>query len=222
MMSKPFISSHRLVQFLVLSISVVVLALIFLPRLMGPRAFVNDAQYRMLSNGRGIHQSILAYDLEHVLVKPSVDPWPSKDSEHYETNSTDYFRWLMSPDVGALDQDFGVFVGPGVRMSTSWENFQSSHNAWSVVSDVSIDSASQTPFLVTRNLNETHLVDWQGRGQKRLENLGSLKSGGYETPYDRKYVIVIHIGGSGHVLSKRNLNWENLNPVSIDNVIMEP
>ncbi|MCC5847101.1 MAG: hypothetical protein JJU29_03325 [Verrucomicrobia bacterium] len=176
----------------------------------------------MLSNGRAIHQAILSYNLTPVAYPSSLDPWPLKESEYYEANSTAYFQWLMSSEVEWLPEDFGLFSGADVPQANSLENFQSENNAWSVVSDVSIDSASQTPFLVTRNLNESRLVDWQDSGQNRFENLGSGKPGGYVTPYDREYVIVINIGGGGHVLSKRNLNWENLNPASIDNVIMEP
>ena len=201
---------------------------------MGPHS-----RTRVLYNGRTIYQAILSYDLDQILSSDAVNPWPVKNSEHYEASSTAYFTWLMSPETEVMEQDFHLFWGPDVpkvedpdrkssfldqyreRPSPTLELFQSEHNAWSVVADVDKTSNSRMPFLVTRNLNESRLVDWQGTRQNELEYLGSRKRGGYVTPFGDS-LVVIRVGGGGETITNPNLIWENLNPDSADNAILEP
>ncbi|MCC5849424.1 MAG: hypothetical protein JJU29_15185 [Verrucomicrobia bacterium] len=212
----------RLVRFLILVASVVMLGVVFMLGVIRCRAFIHHPSTRMLSNGRAIHQLIFTYEPFDIYRSSFVDVWPTKDSEHYESNSTSYFAWLMSSEVMVFGEDYELFSGAGIPQANSLEEFQSDHNVWSVVADVDKASDSRMPFLVTRNLNESRLVDWQGTRQNELENLGSRKPGGYVTPFNRRKVMVIRVDGGGESISRRNLIWENLNPVSADHAILEP
>jgi hypothetical protein len=149
-------------------------------------------------------------------VSPDVF-WPSDDA-----SSTAYFRRQM--ENGALSEDFCLFSAPGVPAASSRAVFSAENNAWSVVSGVSMkESHVQDPFLISRNLNETALIDWAGDESRALKNIGPRDSRSeYTTPYRDGFLVVIRMGGGGEALNKNSMRWHILNPNSLTHPILPP
>jgi len=155
--------------------------------------------------------------------------WAREGSPHYET-STGYFRWLMTDvsagGAGVLDEEFGVFAFGSYRNARTLEEFGPEHNIWSVVTGMDEVSPAGMPFLISRNLNEDRLVDWEEIPDLHLGNLEpfprrkSLSNWRQENVYA---VVVIRSGGASEVLQHpRQLTWGNLNPTRATNRILNP
>ena len=205
-------SGFTLIEMLVVIAIIALLAAILVPTVTS--ALENANRTRVLSNGRGIHQSILAADLETVLFADEIF-WPVESENH--GTSTEYFRWLMHEDREVLTEDFGVFVAANVPQATDLNNFDADRNAWSVFEDVTKESPSRHPFLVTRNLS---LGSLSGNEDGRIpeDTVGST----YPNPYGNRAIVVIRIGGGGEAITGRNLTYRNLNPAETDFNILEP
>jgi len=213
-------TGYTLVELLVVIAGLAVLFLLFgpIPRAPAPD---NHARTRMLSNGRGIHQTLFAAHIESLSLVPE-GYWPSSESNSAEDSSTGYFRNLMRK--GVFQEDFFTFSAPRVPPARHLDEFSAEHNAWSVVTGLHPNTShSQDPFLISRNLNESALIDWSGDEDRVLENIGHRGAQSqYITPFDEKAVVVIYMGGGGAVLSQRALLWRNLNPNALTNLILNP
>ncbi|MCC5850524.1 MAG: prepilin-type N-terminal cleavage/methylation domain-containing protein [Verrucomicrobia bacterium] len=209
-------SGFTLIEMLVVIAIIALLAAILVPTVTS--ALENANRTRVLSNGRGIHQSILAADLETVLFADEIF-WPVREgndgSDH--PSSTQYFLWLMDEDREVLSEDFGVFVAANVTQATDISNFNADRNAWAVFEDVTKESPSRHPFLVTRNLS---LGNLSGNEDGRIPD--TVVGSTYPNPYGNRAIVVIRIGGGGEAITGRNLTYRNLNPAEADFNILEP
>ncbi len=208
-------SGFTLIEMLVVIAIIALLAAILVPTVTS--ALENANRTRVLSNGRGIHQSILAADLETVLFADEIY-WPVEDANH--GTSTAYFVWLMDEDRTVLSEDFGVFTASNVTQAVDLNTFENNpdrHNAWSVFEDVTKESPSRHPFMVTRNLS---LGSLSGNEEGRIPE-GTVGSN-YPNPYGDRAIVVIRIGGGGEAITGRNLTYRNLNPAEADFNILEP
>lgn len=91
-------------------------------------------------------------------------------------------------------------------------------NPWVVVADLDENSTSGTPFMISRNVNETRLKAWTNE-QEPLQNVGV---GPYETPFGDQFLLLVRVGGGSDVLTERQLFWDLLNPNAGTNVILQP
>lgn len=205
-----------LIEVLVCIALLLVAAALFIPIVSGPRLGDGHTRTRMLANGRGIFQSLFAASLEDLSVSQDMF-WPSDD-----LSSTAYFRRQM--EIGALSEDFSLFSAPGVPAAFSQASFSAENNAWSVVKGVSMkESHAQDPFLISRNLNETALIDWAGDESLSLENIGYRGARSeYTTPFGDEFLVVVRMGGGGEVLHSNSLLWHILNPNSLTHPILTP
>lgn len=206
-----------LIEVLLCVALLLLLAAFLIPSITGPPPGKGHARTRMLANGRAIFQSLFSASLEDFSLSPDVF-WPAGD-----LSSTDYFRRQM--EIGALSEDFRLFSAPGVPTATSLASFSAENNAWSVVTEVHFkESHSQDPFLISRNLNETALIDWAGNERKALQNIGHQGSHSeYTTPYRDDFLVVIRMGGgNGEILPRAAQRWHILNPNSLTHPILTP
>ncbi len=159
-----------------------------------------------------------------------VNYWAASEPDtkyaNYKPTSTDYFRWLMTPfDVndpakgaGVLQQDFFPFQGPGLKAISRLEDLTADSNPWVVVADLSETSASGTPFMISRNVNEMQLSEWS-QPQPPLMNVGT---GTYSTPHGEEALMVVRVGGGSDVLKPKQFFWDILNPTSATNRVLQP
>ena len=217
-------SGFTALELLALIALLLVMALIFVPTVTGPPVRRNGV--RQLSNGRAIYQSILASNME-ITFHPS-DPlangggFPVPGSEWHGGSSTSYFRYLMEPDVDMIYQEFSLFAAPGVPQAMSLEAFGPENNMWSVVV-AGPKVPDYTPYLLSRNVNESVLKDWTPDQDARLERVGTRGGdSAYTTPFDRSRIVVIRFGGGGGVLSREHHKWSNLNPSSETHSVLNP
>lgn len=205
-----------LIEVLLCVALLLLLAAFLIPAVTGPPPGHGHGRTRMLAKGRAIFQSVFAASLEDPSVSPDVF-WPSDD-----LSSTAYFRRQMQN--GALSEDFSLFSAPGVPAATRLAAFSAENNAWSVVSGSHMkQSAAQDPFLISRNLNETALIDWAGDERMALQNIGSRSSRSeYTTPYGDEFLVVVRMGGGGEVIPRSAQRWHILNPNSLAHPILTP
>jgi prepilin-type N-terminal cleavage/methylation domain-containing protein len=210
-----------LIEMLVVIAIIALLAAILVPAVTG--ALGKAQRLKLSTAGRGIYQQIYSAAIETTGGSSQVywaQATPATGT--YTATSTDYFRWLMEEfPAGAevIGQDFSVFNAPGMTAVNQLVDFDAADNPWSVVADTTETTAAGTPFLLTRNINETALQTWTD-STTVLSNLGT---GTYATPYGDEALIVIQAGGGGIVLArKQDLVWANVNPNSDDNTILNP
>ena len=208
-----------LIEMLVVIAIIALLAAILVPAV--TNALGRAQRMTLAASGGGIYKQIFAAATEST--GGGLNFWADEDADEYANNSTAYFEWLMTDieDDGAevLDEDFSVFNAPGMDPVSRLADFDADANPWSVTSGLNETSKSGMPFLVTRNLNESVLVDWDADDTARLENVGT---GTYEAPYGEEALIVIRSGGASVDLNRRQFLWRIFNPTSDDNPIMEP
>jgi len=208
-----------LIEMLVVIAIIALLASILVPAVTGALGQANKT--KVMSNGTSIYKSIFATITDVGAQRSGIQYFAESDSDDY-SNSTDYFIWLMedydNEGVNVLPQDFQMFTAQGLDTVNEISEFDGDSNAWSVVTDLTPDSESSVPFLITRNLNETELQTWSNNTD-RPQNVGT---GTYEDPYGEESVIVIRIGGAGEILNESGLFWSVINPTKAENTIYDP
>lgn len=218
-------SAFTLIEMLVVIAIIALLAAILVPTV--TQALESANRTRVLSNGRGIHQQIFQAMTEGI-VFGTESFWPDRNNANHGTTSTQFFTYLMRrpvdnpPGPGVLQQDFGTFAATGVNPAQNLANFAQANNAWAAVSGLSQESPSNSPLLITRNLNEAQLIDHNGNQNLGFANVGSTGSGNFDRPYDDRAVVVIFNGGGGAGMTGAAMRWINLNPGGITNQIMQP
>ena len=187
---------------------------------------LEDAEHgpRMIANGMGIYKSVFSVIMMENQATAYDTPLPlSKLNPEYPDlqfeNNTDYFVYLVTNDI--ISVNWSYFSGQEVPPAQgrydkdnpeSISLFQPENNAWNVVADLTVDDAG-TPFLISRNVQETQLSNAFG-----VDDAPKLNG----TPYGKKAVVVIRMGGAGEAMRKRNILWKNLNPAKADNLILQP
>jgi hypothetical protein len=80
------------------------------------------------------------------------------------------------------------------------------------------------PFLISRNLNETALIDWDGNENMELQNIGHRGTQNQHIkPFDDRALAVTRMDGSAEILQlSKKLRWHVLNPNAITNRILAP
>lgn len=221
-MNKQKISS---IFFLIVKVSIVlVLTLIASVIIFPPQISLESAnRTKLISNGTGIYKSIMAEVInsggpyDGTFLKPPISTGTDSDLEF--TNSTDYFVYLVKTDV--LPVNWSYFVAQNIPSATGKYDpedpdsvlaFKPENNAWSVVANLRGEDMG-TPFLVTRNLQETKLKsDYGPDDVPRVSG----------PPYEGEALVVIRMGGSGEAMLEKNILWRNLNPGKNENVILRP
>lgn len=204
------------------------MAFLVIVLVLGPfvsNALTEASVTRYLSNARALHTMITVTYLENGEYHKSSEFLPDIENPKHGQSSTDYFRYLMEAEV--VFPDFLLFAlpGTGVRPAERLSEFSAHNNAWSVVSGLHVDTSSpRTPLLLTRNLNESALLDWRNLENPGLQHLGRIAGkDGWRTPFDRRFLCVLRLGGGGEVLKGAEaMMWERLNPESATNVILQP
>jgi len=220
-------SGFTLIEMLVVIAIIALLAAILVPTVTS--ALENANRTRVLSNGRGIHQSIFSAMTGDILYA-TESYWPSSANTNHGTTSTQYFTHLMrgrndTPvGPGVLNQDFGVYAATGVppaqtltgasnTVAFTWER-----NCWSVTDGLTQESASNAPLIFTRNLNIPTLLA-SNTGPITDAQIGTAP---YQAPYANRAVVVIFNGGGGAAITGRALDWQNFNPSNTTNNVMRP
>ena len=153
-----------LVELLVMTAIVCLLALVFLPVIGNALATANMAA--MGTRGRVIHVAIACATIEREeLGQPTA--WPSDEpgSDTSFDNSTDYFRYLLDeerldtpawkPVVTGLDHS--RLAGAGVPACTN-NRLTAACNVWTVAKNVGSDMDESMPVLITRNVDASSLA----------------------------------------------------------------
>ncbi len=223
-------SGFTLIEMLVVIAIIALLAAILVPTVTS--ALENANRTRVLSNGRGIHQSIFSAMTGDILYA-TESYWPSSTNTSHGTTSTQYFIHLMrtrndpTPGPGVLNKDFGVFAATGVTPAQTIDGagstvqFAAAHNCWSVTDGLTQESASNAPLIFTRNLNVATLLP-ANSGPITDTQIGTAP---YAAPYANRAVVVIFNGGGGAAITGRALDWQNFNPPGVSSVsqnVMQP
>ncbi len=216
-----------LLEVVVLVAFLFLLASIIIPAVTSPMG--TPGYIRLVSNAGGIYKQVFAAATENTGGRTNY--WaasvPNTTYADYEPTSTAYFRWLMTPydkahpekGAGAVQLDFSIFHASGLPGVASLDDLSSETNPWVVVADLTETSTSGTPFLMTRNVNETRLKEWRPNERQALDRLGI---GTYAEPYGKERLLVVRVGGGTEVLEKKRLLWEILNPNAATNRVLRP
>ncbi|MCC5848009.1 MAG: hypothetical protein JJU29_07935 [Verrucomicrobia bacterium] len=177
---------------------------------------------RTVSIARAIFQLIEQENLE-IESDGQLHLWPARDQVPFPETSTEYFRWLIENNI--LHKGLVDWIDLGNdEENTDHKTLTAEQNPWSVVVDLTPKTAQpRDPFLISRNLNESALIDWQGDKRMRLENVGRRGTQNtYVTPFDDRLLVVVTMDGGGSVLYRRSFFWRELNPNSRTNRILNP
>jgi hypothetical protein len=162
----------------------------------------------MMNNGRNIYVSLFAYSLRN----PSNPAWPHtispqklSNGNHQFSDSTKYFRWVVT--AGVMKVDWRFFSGPKMAPVTSQDSaaFSAENNAWCIVTGVNSNTPDGMPVLFTRNLGVTNLNQLTGRIRDTLVKRSPLKM---------REIVIVYTGGSSTMLRKQDLSqkWEDVLP----------
>jgi len=178
-------------------------------------------QMKTLTNGRGIYIQLFAATMEGAEEDPGL--FAKEKSEHYDS-STAYFEWLMTPEKNGgaevLEQDFSVFAYSSTQVAKGFDDFDATRNIWSVVTGLDANSPAGMPFLVTKNLNEKQLVDWEENMTLPLKNLDLT---GKNKVFAKPALLLVQAGGAAMLLSQpQQLTWSTVNPHKTENKILAP
>jgi len=206
-------SGFTLIEMLVVIAIIALLAAILVPTV--TNALENANRTKVLSNGRGIYQAIFAAHLETINFPPNPSVWPRDRAT--ELNSTSYFTRLLEnrdSDGNAIEPiltpDFALFAANGFPAVRELGDFTEENNTWLVTAQATNSSSSQLPFLITRNLNATALVD------------ATTVAPTAGDPYADRAIVVVRVGGGGEVIPSRALRWNNVNPTGATDDLLRP
>lgn len=204
-------SGFTLIEMLVVIAIIALLAAILVPTV--TNALDNANRTKSLSNGRGIYQAIFAAHLEMINFPPEDSIWPTSAAPTSDTTSTAYFIRLINDEI--LTEDFGLFSASGIPAARTVATFTEANNAWKVTDGANNSSASQLPFLITRNLVENILA-----APSNDLNTDAVEPTGI--PYEDRALVVVRVGGGGEVIPGRALRWTNINPSAATNALLQP
>jgi prepilin-type N-terminal cleavage/methylation domain-containing protein len=190
-----------LIELLVVIAIVGILSALLFPAIQ--RALMRARMTEAMNNGRSLHQSIVAAEMDSHMVLPA------SSGSHAFDNSTDYFKWLVTNGMVEVTFDFFSAYGLPEARGVDAGKFTAEHNAWCVVADVGNGGHPSTPVLFTRNLSITALDD----------DLGDALTDG--TPFGKAGVVVVTRGGSAGPLVARDLG-ESFNPIGATNAVLRP
>jgi prepilin-type N-terminal cleavage/methylation domain-containing protein len=192
--------AFTLIELLVVIAIIAILAALLVPAVTS--AMENGKLASVMGNGRSIHQCLMAGATQ------GEDLFPVSKGPDAYTSSTDFFRWMVTNDVG--DATFSLFAAPGIKAYRGADpaRFSESNTAWCVVADLSY-AKSDTPFLFTRN------VDIRTLAEPAHEHLTE------ESPFGKSAVIAIARGGSSFIYKPAQLE-ECFNPFNASNTVLRP
>jgi prepilin-type N-terminal cleavage/methylation domain-containing protein len=188
-------------------------------------AQVAGERVKMVNNGRGIHQSVVAAVTlrEGTSGGQALQGFPLSAAMAGGTavpdNSNQYFAYLVTN--GVINVPWQYFAGRGMTAAPgqyvegrpeTLSRFGEANNAWCVTVDLSPEDGS-APFLVTRNLQ---VSAWSATDEGDAR--GSLTG----APFADNAVIVVTAGGSAQALLKTAITWQNLNPTYLDKAVLRP
>lgn len=221
-------TGFTLIEMLVVIAIIALLASILIPAVTG--ALKKAERLKVMTNGKGIYTNIFATITD--ISASGINYYPEEGSTKYPATSTGYFKWLMrdfDDNSGAgkiISEDLSVFVASGVTRADSLSDMDGEDNPWSVVTGITAESEASLPFIVSRNLNESRLVDWGTNTELRPQNVGvgtsNTTAGAYKDPYGEDAIIVIRAGGGGEVIVRRDMTWAVINQGSQNNADVRP
>lgn len=173
--------------------------LIGIPWMEQPRGHIPS----IMNNGRNIYVAILQASLADPFGAEAV-VWPrygeTDPSRGTFSNSTDYFKWMVTSKV--LNVDFSFFGAPGLETlddPNDIDEFSAEHNAWCIVADAGEGHPDTGPVIFTRNIMATNLNQFAEEAARLSKT----------EPFGRKGAVVILAGGSTFTVRRRELGWKD-------------
>lgn len=224
-------TGFTLIEMLVVIAIIALLAAILVPAV--TRALESANRTRLIANGTGIYKSVFAQiaDVQNELYGSGgvVLPVSAAGDVYKFATSNDYFVYLVANDILSVNWSYfsaaNLSSAPGKydAAGTAGSEFQTEHNAWVVVEDLSVDD-SGVPFLITRNLLGGETKNDVGTNFTALQDsTASTKIPNIQgPPYEDRALVIVRMGGSGEAMLDRNISWKNINPGRDTNTFLVP
>ncbi len=207
---KVQIMGFTLVELLVAIAIIALLAALLFPAVQG--AMLRARATQVLSNGRQLWTALFA-DMTDPLKLGGGSlafqyPKSTGSGLTYD-NSTDYFIYLVTNRVVAVN--FSFFAAPGLTPADSDDpgDFEADNNAWCVVADLKEEFSDSLPLFFTRNLSMSTLSD-------------SPTLDGSENPFGARFMVSISKGGSGQLYDPQRLAAGEFYTGNTNNPVLRP
>ena len=198
--------AFTLIELLVVIAIIAILAAILVPAVSD--ALLRGRLTQTLSNGKNIYVALFAQEMTDAVFMRGA-PYPNSDTNITFTESTSYFKWVVTN--GIMNVPFSFFAAPGVppTQGTNVIDFTPLNNAWSIVSAISESTVDGTPLLFTRNLNVAALTPTPSIATST------------NAPFQDKAMVVVYKGGAALSLRTKDVPTY-FNTVGATNAVLRP
>lgn len=191
-----------LIELLVVVALIAILAGLLIPVVQN--AMVKGRITEALNNGRSIHQSLAASEIDRGSL------WPASGGPEAFKTSTDYWKWAVSNKTLEVTFDFFAAYRVPKAHGVDPSRFTAENNAWCIVADVAESTHSATPVLFTRNLE----ID-------ALDSATNALSLAETTPFGKRALVVVTRCGAAKPLREEELA-DQFNPAGAKNKVLRP
>ncbi len=216
-----------LIELLVVIAIIAILAAILVPAV--NRALIEGRLTTLINNGRNIYLAITSEELAGTVA--GTTPWPQQigalnvsDGRRVFPSTTEYFAWLVTNRVLAVDFSFFSAPGMGSEPTTDAARFvaedggpQGAINAWAVTVGVGTATRDTAPVVFTRNVRLAN----NGARMTRLGPNVVPDLHEREVPFGDRGGVVVLKGGSSTKLS-RGFSTNQFNAAGATNLVLYP